>query len=156
MASGTFRSDLFYRLHVFDIHLPPLRERPEDIGLLAAAFLQDLGRTLRRSPAQLTPNAVARLRAYSWPGNVRELRNVLERASIVCEAGVIEPVDLSLSLEPAPESVGTNLDALERLTIARVMRETQGNKSSAARQLGISRTQLYVRLRRHGLERDGD
>jgi transcriptional regulator with GAF, ATPase, and Fis domain len=154
VTDGLFRSDLFYRLNVFDIRIPPLRERREDIGLFVVAFLQEIGRTLRRPPAELTPGAATRLQEHDWPGNVRELRNALERASIVCEDGVIDTGDLSL--EPAPASAGTNLGALERQTIERVMREADGNKSSAARQLGISRTQLYVRLRRHGLADGGD
>ncbi|HVZ23835.1 MAG TPA: sigma 54-interacting transcriptional regulator [Vicinamibacterales bacterium] len=150
VAEGQFRSDLFYRLNVFDIRIPPLRERREDIGPLADAFLRDIGLTLGRPAARLTTEAAARLLQHDWPGNVRELRNVLERASIVCEAGLIDTGDLSL-LPPA-EFVGTNLGALERQTIERVMREVRGNKSSAARQLGITRTQLYGRLRRYGLE----
>jgi transcriptional regulator with GAF, ATPase, and Fis domain len=150
VADGQFRSDLFYRLNVFDIRLPPLRERREDIGPLAEAFLKDIGLALGRPPARLTPDAAARLTQHDWPGNVRELRNALERASIVCDEGVIDAA--TLSLMPAVESVGTNLVALERQTIERVMRDTHGNKSSAARQLGITRTQLYVRLRRYGLE----
>ncbi|MGE3188613.1 MAG: sigma-54 interaction domain-containing protein [Vicinamibacterales bacterium] len=148
-----FRRDLFYRLNVFDISIPPLRERRADIAPLADAFLQDIGRALGRPPATLAPDAAAQLVQYDWPGNVRQLRNVLERASILCEEGVIDAS--ALSLMPAAEPIGTNLEALERQTIARVMHDAQGNKSRAARQLGITRAQLYVRLRRYGLERAG-
>src|SRR5262249_19071888 len=89
---------------------------------------------------------------HSWPGNVRELRNVIERATIVCEDGVIRPGDLSLVAAPLRETDTTDLDVLERRTIERVMREANWNKVRACRKLGISRTQLYMRLRKHGLE----
>jgi two-component system response regulator HydG len=100
----------------------------------------------------LTAPARERLLAYDWPGNVRELRNVLERATIVCEDGQIRADDLSLTIPLGrAEEDSTDLSALERRTIQRVMHDTAGNKAMAAQQLGISRTQLYSRLRKHGL-----
>jgi transcriptional regulator with PAS, ATPase and Fis domain len=150
VAQGRFRADLYYRLNVFDIQLPPLRQRPEDIPALAAAFLRELDRTGR--VVAITPEAMDALRRHDWPGNVRELRNVIERATIVCEGEVIRREDLSLwSASPAAPADNTDLEALERRTIERVMRETHGNKVQASRRLGISRMQLYDRLQKYGL-----
>ena len=104
---GTFREDLYYRLQVFDILMPPLRERTRDIPLLAEAFLRDIGRAIGRPPAGLTPEAKEMLMKYTWPGNVRELRNVLERATILCEGGTITPDHLSLHAEPDRPVLGT-------------------------------------------------
>ena len=149
---GAFREDLYYRLHIFDIRLPPLRERPTDIPLLADVFLQDIGRSFGRPPAGLTRDAKDALLHYGWPGNVRELRNALERAVILAEGGLITAGHLSLrSDEPVRASTSTDLAAVERETIARVMQETGGNKSRAADRLGLTRTQLYVRLRKYKL-----
>jgi transcriptional regulator with PAS, ATPase and Fis domain len=149
---GTFREDLFYRLQVFDIQLPPLRERISDVPLLAEQFLEELGQSMGRPAASLNAEARDALTAYSWPGNVRELRNVLERAAILSDEGVIEPRHLSLQPK-TPSMVSPNdLNAMERQTIENVLRQTDGNKSKAARRLGLTRTQLYVRLRRYGLE----
>jgi DNA-binding NtrC family response regulator len=139
-------------VNVFDIHLPPLRERRDDIALLATSFLRDLGHITRRRPAELMPDAIEALLHHNWPGNVRELRNALERATIVCENGLIRAHDLSLQPATAPTADSTELGVVERRVIERVMREVNGNKSRAARQLGISRTQLYLRLHKHGLE----
>jgi transcriptional regulator with GAF, ATPase, and Fis domain len=149
---GAFREDLYYRLHIFDIRLPPLRERPTDIPLLADVFLQDIGRSFGRPPAGLTRDAKDALLHYGWPGNVRELRNALERAVILAEGGLITAGHLSLRAdEPAGASTSTDLAVVERETIARVMQETGGNKSRAADRLGLTRTQLYVRLRKYKL-----
>jgi transcriptional regulator with PAS, ATPase and Fis domain len=152
VARGQFRSDLYYRVNVFDICIAPLRERREDIALLAASFLREFGQATDTAPAELTPEALAALLRHDWPGNVRELRNVIERATILCEDGEIRPRDLSLA-PSSPSVVDTSdLDSLERQTIEKVMREVSGNKARASRQLGISRMQLYTRLRKHGLE----
>ena len=150
---GAFREDLYYRLHIFDIRLPPLRERPSDIPLLADVFLQDIGRSFGRPPAGLTRDAKDALLHYGWPGNVRELRNALERAVILAEGGLITAGHLSLrSDEPVASSTSTDLGVVERDTIARVLQETRGNKSKAADRLGLSRTQLYVRLRKYKID----
>jgi transcriptional regulator with PAS, ATPase and Fis domain len=151
VAEGRFREDLYYRINVFDITIPPLRERGEDILLLAQHFLQEFARANGRH-AQLTPGAQEALLAYHWPGNVRELRNVLERGSIVCEGPSIEAEHLSLAdREDGPSPRSTDLAALEKEAIAQAMREVAGNKLRAAQKLGISRTQLYSRLRKYGL-----
>jgi transcriptional regulator with GAF, ATPase, and Fis domain len=156
LERGDFREDLFYRLQVFDIKLPPLRARPTDILPLSEAFLEQIGRTFGRPPSGLTRDAKEALMHYDWPGNVRELRNALERAAILCEGGLITAEHLSLNngrLGPRPP-VGastTDLSAVERDIIAQVLADCSGNKSKAAAMLGISRTQLYVRLRRYQL-----
>jgi transcriptional regulator with GAF, ATPase, and Fis domain len=155
---GTFREDLFYRLQVFDIPLPPLRDRLSDVPLLAEQFLEELGESMGRPPARLGEDALEALLSHSWPGNVRELRNVLERASILSDDGVIERRHLSLYAKTVPPVAATvppasanDLTALERQTIEHALRQTDWNKAKAARRLGLTRTQLYVRLRRHGL-----
>jgi transcriptional regulator with PAS, ATPase and Fis domain len=149
---GTFREDLFYRLQVFDIPLPPLRERISDIPLLANGFLEEFGHAMGRPPARLEDEALKALLSYSWPGNVRELRNVLERAAILSDEGVIERRHLSLRAKTAAAASPHDLGMMERQTIENVLRQTDGNKSKTARRLGLTRTQLYVRLRRYGLE----
>jgi transcriptional regulator with PAS, ATPase and Fis domain len=144
---GEFRADLYYRLNVFDIRIPPLRERRDDILPLAAGFLREFtGATV-----ELTREATEALRRYDWPGNVRELRNVLERALIMCDGPFIEAEHLGLRERAhVPPSSITDLDTLEKHAIERAMRETDGNKVRAAKQLGISRMQLYTRLRKFG------
>jgi DNA-binding NtrC family response regulator len=173
---GTFREDLYYRLSVFEIRLPPLRERPDDILPLSDAFLADLARGFARPPAGVSHEAREQLLAYAWPGNVRELRNVLERAAILCEGGLIGAEHLTLParraarpetgdpvgtaalgaaapMETAPSSgSGSDLMSAERVLVEKAMKDARFNKSKAARALGLTRTQLYVRLRRHGLE----
>jgi transcriptional regulator with PAS, ATPase and Fis domain len=152
---GTFREDLFYRLQVFDIPLPPLRERLSDVPLLADEFLEELGESMGRPPARLRDDAREALLAHDWPGNVRELRNVLERAAILSDEGVIERRHLSLHTKPVVATSPNDLSAMERQTIENALRQTDWNKSKTARRLGLTRTQLYVRLRRYGLENSG-
>jgi transcriptional regulator with PAS, ATPase and Fis domain len=149
---GDFREDLYYRLCVFDIPLPPLRERADDILELCAAFLEDIARTFGRPPAGLTRDAREALLRHDWPGNVRELRNALERAAILCEGGLIRSEHLSLEFRARSRPAHTtDLNVVERDTIEQVMRECRWNKSKAAKSLGLSRTQLYVRLRKYDL-----
>ena len=151
---GDFREDLYYRLRVFDIRVPPLRDRKADILLLSDAFLQDIGKSFGRPPAGLTRDAKDALLLHDWPGNVRELRNALERAAILCEGGLISAQHLAFHTErPLPVSTTTNLNVVERETIEQVLRESGWNKSKAAQRLGLSRTQLYVRLRKYELEK---
>ncbi len=157
LARGDFREDLFYRLQVFDIKLPALRMRSADILPLSEAFLEEMGHLFGRPPSGLTRDAKEALVRYDWPGNVRELRNALERAAILCEGGLITAEHLSLNSErrvPAPlpgVAPTTDLNVVERDMIMRVLADCAGNKSKAASRLGISRTQLYVRLRRYQL-----
>ena len=150
---GDFREDLFYRLAVFDIQIPPLRDRPADIVPLSETFLQEIGRSFGRPPAGLTRDARHALLQYEWPGNVRELRNVLERAAILCEGALIDTSHLAL--QPGTRSLRsdtTDLSVVERTTIAKVLQECRGNKTKAARRLGLSRTQLHLRIRKYRLE----
>lgn len=151
VEQGRFRADLYYRINVVDIVIPPLRARPDDIPLLAASFLCEFGRASGR-PAELTLDAMQALMTYEWPGNVRELRNVIERATILCDDGKITVKDLSLRHAEATVVDTANLDALERRAIEQVMVEMRGNKMRACRRLGISRSQLYVRLHKYGLD----
>jgi transcriptional regulator with PAS, ATPase and Fis domain len=151
VARGQLRADLYYRLNVFGIHIPPLRERLEDIPAHVLGFLRELNHMAGRR-VEMTAEAMDALLQHDWPGNVRELRNAIERASIMCEDGWIRPEDLSLDPGfPAPVD-SIELEVVERRTIERVMRETNGNKVQASRRLGISRGQLYFRLRKYGLE----
>jgi transcriptional regulator with PAS, ATPase and Fis domain len=149
VACGEFRADLYYRLNVFDIRVPPLRERPDDILPLAAGFLREFA----GAATELTPDAMEALRRHEWPGNVRELRNVLERALIMCDGPVIDAEHLRLrAKKDVPLSSITDLGILEKQAIERAMRDANGNKVRAAKQLGISRMQLYTRLRKCGFE----
>ena len=167
---GQFREDLFYRLNVFAIQLPPLRERRDDVLALSEAFLKELGRSIGRPPAGISRDARDRLMEYHWPGNVRELRNILERAAILCEGGLITTAHLtltpaSLASPASPASLASpaspaspagapsgELQSVERAMIEQALKAAKFNKSKAAKQLGLTRTQLYVRLKRHGLE----
>jgi len=151
VSRGTFREDLFYRLQVFDILLPPLRERRSDIPRLAEQFLADVARTMQRRIPRLMEDALDALLAHDWPGNVRELRNVLERAAILTD-GDIEYRHLSLRTRSRLWAPPSDLSVVERGTIERILHQTGWNKSKAARHLGLTRTQLYGRLRRYGLE----
>jgi two-component system response regulator AtoC len=168
VESGAFREDLYYRLQVFEIRLPPLRERREDILPLAEEFLGEIGRGFGRPPAGISRDARERLLQYHWPGNVRELRNALERAAILCDGGLINAEHLSLAGPRAPSSpapggaahadpgrrpsTAADLHALERGMVEKALQATRYNKSDAAKALGLTRKQLYVRLRRFGLE----
>ena len=142
-------------LQVFDICIPPLRERPADIGPLCEMFLQEIGKSFGRPPGGLTKGAREALLCHDWPGNARELRNALERAAILAEGGLIHPQHLALQsrTKPSGDQTTTNLGTVERETIERVLRETGWNKSNAARRLGLSRTQLYGRIRKYDLEK---
>jgi transcriptional regulator with PAS, ATPase and Fis domain len=153
VADGSFREDLFYRLQVFDIRIPPLRERRDDIPLLTDAFLQEFSRSTGCSTAGLSPEAREMLLGHQWPGNVRELHNVLERAAIVCQGGLITGEHLSLrsTSVAAPRRLPDLSSDVERRTIEQVLHQSDGNKSKAARRLGVTRTQLYGRLRKYGL-----
>jgi transcriptional regulator with PAS, ATPase and Fis domain len=151
VASGAFREDLLYRLQVFDIKLPPLRERRSDVPLLAEQFLSELGRGMQRRAPRLMDDALEALLAHDWPGNVRELHNVLERAAILSD-GDVEFQHLSLRARARTPISSSDVGTVERAMIERAMQQTGWNKSKAARHLGLTRTQLYSRLRRYGLE----
>jgi len=156
MESGDFREDLYYRLRVFDIRIPPLRERPGDIVSLTDAFLEDIGRSMGCRRAGISDEARGTLSAHHWPGNVRELRNVLERATILCGAGLITPEHVALhSAARLPSSTAT-LDQIVRGRMEQTLRDTAWNISKSARCLGLTRTQMYGRLKRYHLARPGN
>jgi len=149
VAQGTFRADLFYRLKVIQLHLPPLRERLSDLPLLATHFLEQFCLSHGVAAKVLVSESLARLAAYDWPGNVRELGHVLLRACLLTSERVIIPTDLALSgNDPAPP---TQLAAVQRQHILTVVRQAQGNISQAARVLGIHRMTLYRKLEALGL-----
>lgn len=157
-----FREDLFYRLNVFTLNVPPLREREGDIELLCGCFLNKFARSLRRTTPRLTEGVYERLRAYSWPGNVRELENTLERMiHMAADAEVMDESLLPSKILRAPNCSGTGrivrgglLSVQEKETLLRALRESGGNLRSAARILGISRSGLYIKLRRFGIAAD--
>src|SRR3989454_3916464 len=170
MTRGAFREDLYYRLHVFAIHLPPLRERRDDILPLVETFLSQLGPVVSGRPAAgISREARAQFLAHTWPGNVRELRNAVERALILCEGGLINPEHLpwhaeSTTSAPLPAAAaapppavagfpahGVDLEAMERTLIEGALKQAGQNKAKAARLLGLTRTKLYTRMQRFGL-----
>ena len=163
VEAGTFRRDLFYRLNVGTVRIPPLRERPDDIQPLVTHFL-NMFTSKYRKHMNLTPGLMEALRQYSWPGNVRELQNAVERAVILCTGDLITGPELPASVTgaaeqaaPVPETAeaslaGLSLEALERRAIEDTLRQTEDNKSEAARRLGITRATLHNKLRKYGLE----
>jgi DNA-binding NtrC family response regulator len=151
VKQGTFRPDLYYRLHVFCIDLPPLRSRREDIPLLVNHFLNKFCMATSRPVPQIAPEAMEILMRHDWPGNVRELENAVERALVVGRGSEIRPADFSFQFQADEPRGGQTLDDVERAHIERILRETQHNLSRAARILDIDRTTLYNKLRRYGL-----
>jgi len=153
VKAGSFRPDLYYRLNVFRIDLPPLRGRREDIPLLAEHFLQKYATAMNRPLPHLTASALDLLMSYEWPGNVRELENAVERALVIGRGTEIQASDFPFQLHPREAQTGRSLEDVERVHIERVLEETEWNLSRAARILDIDRTTLYNKLRRYGLRR---
>lgn len=158
IAAGRFREDLFYRLSVFQIHLPPLRERAGDVRILAKAFIKDFSGRLARPVTEITSAFFEALEQQPWKGNIRELRNVIERSLIVCEGEGLDVADLPLDIQNAhyeqsdETSPGSfELSAMERRHIARVLEYTKGNKTEAARLLKIGLTTLYRKIEEYGI-----
>ena len=163
MQRGEFREDLYYRLGVFEITLPPLRERLDDVLELADAFLAEIGETVGRPAAGISREAREHLLTYAWPGNVRELRNAIERAVILADGGVIRsehlpvnaPRAIASRTDEAPSgplpSGGVNLEAIERSLVVRALTQARYNKTRAAKLLGLTRAQLYSRIEKYGL-----
>jgi DNA-binding NtrC family response regulator len=151
VKEGSFRPDLYYRLHVFCIDLPPLRERRDDIPLLVNHFLNKFCMATSRAMPQISAEALEVLMRHDWPGNVRELENAVERALVVGRGPEIRPADFSFQFQADETKGGKTLDDIERAHIERILRETQHNLSRAARILDIDRTTLYNKLRRYGL-----
>ncbi len=164
VRDGTFREDLYYRLGVVVIDLPPLRERMEDLELFAAAFVDEFNRTMGKNITGISDEALRLMKGYRWPGNIRELRNVIERAMVLCDRGQIQPAHLPAELGAAsahpqlPTSLpaeGVNLEDLvsqmELRMIEDALARTHGNQVEAAKLLSISRDQLRYRLQKYGL-----
>jgi Nif-specific regulatory protein len=163
MASGRFRADLFYRLSVFDVHLPALRDRGDDVLLLADSFIRSLAANMGIGDVTLSRDAREVLRHHPWPGNIRELQNAIERALITCEGTLVTAAHLAITpsaeraappavAAPPPEDVAGSLDDIERNAILDALARTHGHKSRAAELLGLTRFQLYTRLKRHRIE----
>ncbi|MBK8229624.1 MAG: sigma-54-dependent Fis family transcriptional regulator [Candidatus Eisenbacteria bacterium] len=173
VRKGTFREDLYYRLNVFSITIPPLRDRPEDIQPLVEHFLRKFSRAMNRPVRKLSQSALRGLLAYPWPGNVRELQNAVERALVVARGELIEVDDFPFSrpvheatngnsvpkgsdaLTAAADAAGRSLSSIEEEHIRRVLEDTHYNISLAARVLEIDRVTLYNKMRRYGIHRPG-
>ena len=168
MAQGHLRADLFYRLNVFNIHMPPLREHMEDLPAMAEAMINEMNQKHGRRVSGVSSSMLGRLMAYDWPGNARELRNAIERAVVLCpdgaplDAGHLPSgfgADQSLA-SPAAEGnaitvrVGTTVDEAERLLILRTLEATGQNKTRAAEILGVSLKTLHNKLKAYGQERE--
>lgn len=151
IAKGSFREDLFYRLCVVHVHLPPLREHKEDIPLLVDHFLTKLSRKMAKKIKGISKEAMSALLAYSWPGNIRELENALERAIIMAKGDVIRPEDLPLSATNGKSNKLTTIEELEKELIKRTLIECNWNKSLAAKRIGIGRRTLYDKASRFGI-----
>jgi DNA-binding NtrC family response regulator len=159
MEAGTFRGDLLYRLRVVHLSLPPLRERAEDIPMLAEFLLRKQASRLNKPVTKIADDALQALIRYRWPGNIRELENVLERAVIVAASETLTihdlPADVGGPTEPAPPGSGV-IEAMERTLIEKVLAECEWNKSRAARRLGIGRRTLYSKAAKYGIRLDPD
>jgi two-component system, NtrC family, response regulator AtoC len=152
-----FRQDLYYRLNVITITLPPLRDRREDIPILVDHFLETLGVEMKRDAEGVSAEAMALLLAHDWPGNVRELRNVLERGIVVAKEPILQVSDLGLSLSSGPHAPApahpASLAEIEKQYITSVLQQTDGNVTHAARILDIDRVTLYSKIRKYGLRK---
>ncbi len=167
VRTGRFRHDLYYRINIFPIMLPPLRERPEDIAILSEYFVERIARQLKRGSLRLSDKALKKLRNYPWPGNIRELQNTIERAVILCREDELAAHHIMLPQKPLLDntpsfSLDGDLrsvcrrasDCAARAKIAAVLEETMGNKSEAARRLGVNYKGLLEKIRLYGLGRE--
>jgi len=154
-VEGTFRQDLLYRINTVEIELPPLREREEDIPVLAEHFLEIFSKKYKKRFNKLSPAVIKKLRDYSWPGNVREFQHVFERTAIMSDGPVLHEEDFYLTTQPVASGEldldSYNLDEIEKKIIEKVLRKNRGNVSKAAADLGLTRTSLYRRLEKYGL-----
>ena len=161
VASGRFRQDLYYRLHIIPVSLPPLRERRDDVALLVSHFIEKLGPRTNRNVRNIADDALGRLMAYNWPGNVRELENVIEQALVFAEGDQLTVSSLPAFLQGPAEDDGLDvpkemslpeiLDDLERQLILKAFRKAKGVKTETARQLGIKTSALYYKLDKYGI-----
>ena len=150
----SFREDLYYRLNVFSIVLPPLRERRADIPLIARYFLNKYAQSMNKNVADFSPQALEMFTGYDWPGNIREVRNVVERAMVVAKGSQIQVDDLSFSFPSSPRpSGGESLEEVEKDQIEKILNQTKGNIAQAADILQISRLTLYNKIEKYHLKR---
>lgn len=161
VREGRLRQDLYFRLKTFEIEIPPLRERREDIAKLTDNFVRRFSEQLARPVPQLAPETLERLRAYSWPGNVRELQNAIEHALVLCDGSVLTPAflpreiqlpGLDVSADGASAPAATTLEAVQRQALIEALQRAGGNKKRAAQILGIHRPTLYAKLKRFGIQ----
>lgn len=156
VEDSTFRQDLLYRINTVEIHLPPLRDREEDVDLLAEHFIQTYCNKYRKPVKKLSPNAAKKLQKYHWPGNIRELQHAIERAVIMSETNQLDPDDFFFLQQKAdggsdPSLDSFNLEDVEKTVIQKAINKHNGNISKAAKDLGLTRASLYRRLEKHGL-----
>jgi len=160
IQEGRFREDLYYRLNVVTVDVPPLRQRREDIPLLADFFLKQYAEKNRRPIEGFTPRATDLLMRHDWPGNVRELENIIERAVIMARGEMITPMEFPIDLQNLDEDLkasridltpGRSLKEVEKVVILRTLEEVEGNRTHAARILGISRRTLQLKLKEYGI-----
>ena len=154
IKEGSFREDLYYRLNVFSILLPPLRERRTDIPLIAKYFLSKYAQSMNKNVVDFSPQAMEMFIGYDWPGNIREVRNVVERAMVVAQGSQIQVEDISFPFpSPAAPSGGASLEDVERDQILKILNQTKGNIAQAADILKISRLTLYNKIEKYHLKR---
>jgi transcriptional regulator with PAS, ATPase and Fis domain len=161
VSQGAFRQDLFFRINVLPIHLPPLREKVEDIPLLVDAFVRKLNRKTGKALKGVSPDVMKAFLTYGWPGNIRELKSALQYAFVVTESGLIQKEDLPSSFfggdenrtfEMTPPPVKGDLAELEEKTaLLKALRLSQGNRTEAARLLGVHRMTVWNRMKKYGI-----
>jgi len=158
VTRGEFREDLLYRINLIAVHLPPLRDRRDDIPLLAGRFLHTIGQVYRREGLRLSTGAIAWLRAQPWPGNIRQLRQSVERTLLVTERGVLEADDFRATADMEPRDVprdtlpavgSMTMDEIEKAMIVKSLKHHEGNISKVAQALGLSRAALYRRFEKY-------
>lgn len=151
-----FRNDLYFRISAIPLNVPPLRERVEDIPILAGHLLKNLAADLGHGEVRLSPEAERVLRSYSWPGNIRELRNVLERAVLLSGGNILGPEDLRFDVQAGTDALVNNLnltlEELERRYIEKVLQEEGGQVDQTAKRLGVPRSSLYQKIKKHGID----
>jgi DNA-binding NtrC family response regulator len=152
-AEGRFRSDLLFRLNTVELHIPPLRERREDIPLLAAHFVKQYAQRYRKPVRGFEPGALEKMLDHPWPGNVRELDHAVERSVLISTSELIQPADLGLETDKATSAriEDMSLEEVEYLLIKKALARHSGNISHAAEALGLSRSALYRRMQKYGL-----
>jgi transcriptional regulator with PAS, ATPase and Fis domain len=154
IAEKDFREDLYYRLNVFSIQIPPLRERTPDIPLIAHYFLEKYAHSMNKDVTDISPEAMKMLIQYNWPGNIRELRNTIERALVVVgKKKRIESEDLNLLFLPKANPPGNSLEEMEKGHIQRILEQSDWNISRSAETLKIDRVTLYNKIKKYGIQR---